>query len=116
MEACCRSFAGWPEILSCLRVLCRVFRISSYRTHLAKSSIKIEGIDLAKLLKEFTAGFAKWRFETLHEVLRQLGPLRRLCEDHIERSHFGGVQDEDDMTAFMKACKTPELWRFIIYA
>jgi hypothetical protein len=86
MELVVKSYPapGWPEILDFLRVLCRIFKNSSYRQHLAKK-IKIPNVDVFQLLRDFSAGFAKWRFETLDHVLSELGALRVICEFDIER-------------------------------
>ena len=63
----------------------------------------------------FTAGFAKWRFETISEVLRQLGLLRAVCEKSgVDRNLFGNVQDEADLNQFVVACQDVKLWRFIV--
>jgi hypothetical protein len=113
MRAACETFPKWPEWLNSLRSLCRILRNASYRKHLAK--MRIDGMNLAKLLKSFSAGFAKWRFETLHDVLKQLAPLRDLCEKHLTRESFDGVQEEDNLQDFLTACKLPDLWRFIVY-
>ena len=116
MEALCRSFPQWPEYLFTLRIFCRIFKVAAYRKHIiAVLATKLPALDLGKLLKEFTASFAKWRFETLFQVLAQLKPLRELCEQHMERGIFNSVQEETDFTEFIKGCKMAHLWRWIVH-
>jgi hypothetical protein len=57
----------------------------------SRKVIKIDNVDLHKLLKEFTAQLAKWRFETFYDCLLQLRPLRDLCQNYIIRSSFAGL-------------------------
>jgi hypothetical protein len=112
MESACKTFAAWPGWLSGIRCLLRIFRNASYRKHIMRT-VRIDGVDLNQLLKEFTASLAKWRFETFFECLRQLAPLSTLCEQFLRREVFDKVQEEGDMTEFMRACKDKSLWVFI---
>ena len=103
------EFAVW---LGWLRSLCRFFRIGSYRSHLIRMlSDHIDG--LATLLRSFSAGFAKWRYETLHHCLESLLKLRVLCEQHLERCLFNEVKDDNELQTVIKACKQPQFWRWI---
>ena len=86
MKNTCTFFPEYPQWLNYLRSLCKFFHNVTYRLHLRRTLRGRAGdLDVDKLLKEFTASFAKWRYETMVEVLRQLGPLRELCESYIVR-------------------------------
>ena len=64
MKSVASKFKDWPEHLSSLRIICKTFRNESYREHV-KSKLKRNLSDEEKkTLKSFTAGFAKWRYET----------------------------------------------------
>eukprot|EP00973_Karenia_brevis_P046375 6430363-Karenia_brevis.AAC.1 len=104
MKEAAHYFPDYPEWLQHLRCLCKFFRNDHYRAHLMKVLRgRCDGLDLDKLLKWFTAGFAKWRYETLVEVLRQLGDLRSLCEEHIVRPLFNSVEDEGELQGVLNA-------------
>jgi hypothetical protein len=111
MEMACKVHEKWPKFLGMLRCLCRVLQNDSYRKHLGQV-LKVPDVSCGKLLRSFTANFAKWRFETLFDVLRQLSPLR-VISGHIKRTNFDGVQSEEEMTSFMQACQHGPLWNFI---
>ena len=105
----------WPQILEQLSLLCSFFRNETWRTHIVSVlSSRIPG--LAKLLKSFTAGVAKWRFEAIVCCLKQLLPLRRLCEGFIREELFANAQDRVSLQGVCNACRDKFLWRFIACA
>ena len=99
-----RSCGRLLLFLSQMQTLCRFFRNESYRRRLI---LKLGGCGLpvSTLLKSFTASFAKWRYETVAECMRQLYLLRELCETFIRRDHFAAVQDEAHLRDVIVACK-----------
>lgn len=112
MESACKTVASWPDKLSKMRCLCRVWRNTSYRKHLSKKAFGGGVENVSKTLENFTAGFAKWRFETIYDVLRQLLGLRLVAEQ-LDRSYFEGVADEGDLRDFLKYCRDAEHWRWM---
>jgi hypothetical protein len=112
MKASATECPNWPDILQQLRYLCQFFRNESYRAHLTKVlSRRIPG--LTRLLANFTATFAKWRYETLANVCRQLNRLRVLCEEHFVEGIFENVQDKSLLDNVIVACRNKGLWKWI---
>ena len=117
MKSTAEAFPDWPMYLKHMRALCKCFRNYSYRKHIAKKlGSRYPEARLDALLRSFTAGFAKWRYETVVEVLRQLLKLRDLCENKLEPELFVGAQDQDEMAAFFQACKAKDFWRWAAVA
>ena len=103
------SYALW---LGHLRSLCRFFRVGSYRSHLVRMvGNQIPG--LADTLKGFTAGFAKWRYETLDDCMMQLLKLRVLCEEHMVRCIFNQVKDIYELDSCLKTCSDRKFWKWM---
>ena len=72
---------------------------------------------MKKLLKSFTAGFAKWRYETVVQVLGQLGRLRQICEQELVanlRTLFSQVADLEELAGVQEACQNVPFWRWVI--
>ena len=67
---------------------------------------------MPRLLASFTAGFAKWRYETECEVLRQLLPLGDLCENKLVPVLFPKVQDQAELDRVFMACRRKGFWRW----
>ena len=103
---------SWPHILEQVSALCQFYRNETWRTHLVvRLSSKIPGLEA--LLKSFTAGVAKWRFETIVETFRQLLLLRRLSQEFVREELFANIQDRNLLQAVVNACRDPFLWSFI---
>ena len=115
MKDHCCHFPCYPQWLGHLRALCAFFRNETFRQHLMRI-VRAPGLNLKKALKTFTAGLAKWRYETLPDALWQLGKLRTLCEQHLRRELFGEVQDEGFLTSVLNACRDKAFWRWVIAA
>ena len=111
MKLVAERSTNWPRRLKHKRALCRFFRIQSYRTHIVR---RLEGRlpDVKSRLKKFRAGFAKWRYETLVDVLRHLNPLRELCQHHFTREMFPRVQEEDLIAGVLEACRDVDFWKW----
>ena len=63
------------------------------------------------ILKHFTASFAKWRYETVFEVLRQLLNYREIS-GLLPPALFAGAQDQEEISAFFRAAKDLPFWRW----
>lgn len=112
MKAVGTAFPLWPPYLAHMRSLCSFFRISEYRRHIAKSLR--DPPELNVLMKSFTAGFAKWRYETIVVVQDQLGALRPLCESYLNPAMFARAKDQVEIKAVFKACKDDKFWRWLV--
>ena len=117
MKALAEEFHMWPVYIKHLRVLCKFFKNDSYRTHIENKLKDFPNINA--LVKSFTAGFAKWRYETVVEVLGQLGKLRQFCEEQLSASLkilFSHVQDAAELEGVHEACKDKPFWRWVVVA
>ena len=65
--------------------------------------------DVGGLLDQFTAPFAKWRYETLCEVLRCWLPLRNIHAEHVRVELFGNPQDVQFVRRIYKHAKDKHL-------
>jgi len=54
---------------------------------------------------EFSAGFLKWRYETIADVVKQLLPLRHMCQTMLRPELFPNVQDRELLKSVCNACK-----------
>jgi hypothetical protein len=114
MKHALHCMSNWPQYLQSCRVLCRFFRVESYRKEIIA---QLKGVypDVVTLLKRFTARLAKWRYETMHTVLAALVPLRRLCQDYLCNvvamlgPHF---KETEHLAEVQTACKWGELCIF----
>ena len=86
MKYCAKLTPEYPQYLEYLRVLCRVWRNLTWREHVVALRPHDHRVD--GLRKPFTAGFAKWRYQTLAVCMEQLRPLREMHED-VFRSRVG---------------------------
>ena len=113
MKTAAEAFTHWPSHLADERSLCKFYKNVTYRRHIVRVLAgRHPEADLPKILKSFTAGFAKWRYETECEVLRQLLPLRDLCESKMDPALFPKVQDQEELDRVFKACRRKEFWRW----
>ena len=87
------------------------FRNPGYRQHIAARLGKARW---GKQLRGFTASFARWRYETVPEVQRQLKRQRQLCEDELNEALFSKAQDQAFIQSVMSACKDKPFWRWLV--
>ena len=111
MKTAAETFPGWPMYLKHERALCKFFKNVTYRQHIVRK-LGHRFPELRADLRGFTAGFAKWRYETEVEVLRQLLKLRDLCENKIDPALFTGAQDQEEIGGVFKACKDAGFWKW----
>ena len=105
------KFPQWPRHLKHERHLCAFFKNVTYRQHIVRKLGP--GVpNLRAQLHSFTAGFAKWRYETEVEVLRQLLKHRDLCENHLDPALFAKAQDQEEMAGVFRACNDKGFWRW----
>ena len=110
MKAIAAKFDAWPVYLESLRALCKFFRNESYRSHIRR---RLHGLpaELKRALKSFTAGFAKWRYETVPEVLTQLVAYRLICAE-LSPELFAHAQDLDLIRKVIRACRDLGFWKW----
>jgi hypothetical protein len=106
------SLDRWPSILARLRSLCEFFKIWEYRSCLRQSVISLGRFDLADILRNFTASFAHWRYETVHLVFTALQKLRNFCENFFDETCLGNVAEAALVANVRDACRDKSLWRF----
>ena len=111
MKRAAEAFPDWPQYLTHERYLCKFYKNVTYRKHIVRS---VGGIfpNLKEDLKSFTAGFAKWRYETEVVVLRQLLKLRRCSESQINPVLFNNAQDQAEILGVFRACKDIRFWKW----
>ena len=109
MKHVANNTVDWPGKLGHMRKLCQFFRNRSYVEHV----IRVLPLDdaLKKKLRHFSAGFAKWRYETVAEVLRQLVGLLEVCA-MLRYEMFAGAQDLEFIRDVLKACADQGFWRW----
>ena len=90
----------------------QVFRSETYRRHL-KRIVRAPELNLKVLHKGFTAGFAKWRYETLVHALGENGKLRALCEGHLCKEYFEKVKHVDTLEKVLEACGDKPFWGWV---
>ena len=95
----------FAEFLKMIKSFTRFLRDRKNRVAIVFWLIRFGKVELAKRLSSFSAGFAKWRYETLAHCFESLNSLRILCESWLEKCVFNNVADEDHMADVMKACK-----------
>ncbi|CAK0900189.1 unnamed protein product [Prorocentrum cordatum] len=112
LKASLEALGEWPDILSTLRAHCRFFRNASYRESLVVW-LKSHGHgDYSKTLKCFSASFAKWRFETVLEVINSLNKVRHICSLFQPRM-LGVLQDAQDFNEIVKHKGNTHFWRWV---
>ena len=109
MKATAEQFPQWPSHLGKMRSMCKVLKNNSYREHIRRRLDWTE--EEGKTLKHFTATFAKWRYETVFEVLRQLLDYRQISA-RLPRELFARAQDQEEINTFFHACKDLPFWRW----
>ena len=117
MKHCAEKESRWPEILTKMRALVRFWQVATYREHVGKMLIRYRpGQVNPKLLRSFTASFAKWRYEAIAHAMWCLNKLRFVCEVCMLRIWFNHVQDQEEMNRVFDACADAFLWRFMAVA
>ena len=114
MKRVAKSYVRWPDVLDGIRHLCRFWRNQSWREWVKRALLPRHptlDVDLA----HFTAGCAKWRFETIVVCLVQLTPLRPLCEHDMCEELFSNAQEKEFIKDFLKACRDKGTWCFIVF-
>ena len=103
----------WQMLLSALRELVQFLRNESYRKHAAQH-LKTLVPSAAKILASFNASFAKWRYETLAQVMETLLAYSDICRmlPRIQDS-FKRLHDPQSFKLVLEACGWPELWAFL---
>jgi len=110
MKGAAENMPEWPSFLTNMRSLCKFYKNSTYRSHIRRKLELRE--DVNKSLLSFTAGFAKWRYETVYEVLRQLLGVREVSEMPLPRELVARAQDQEDLSKVMAACRDRPFWRW----
>ena len=87
MKTIGKSNEHWPNILEATRDLCSFYRLGGWREHLKLMLRPQNTFDLAPL-KSFSAGFAKWRYETITVVFESLVRLRHISQNGVKRELF----------------------------
>jgi len=64
------------------------------------------------MMKSFTAGFTKWRFETIIFVVRSLLVVRAVARE-LKEEMFGDVQDRVLLQSTINACRDEKLWNWM---
>ena len=113
MKSTANRLDSWPLYLRHLRELCRFFRNDSYRQHIRRRLRTLPAHLKVLLKKAFTAGFAKWRYETLAEALRQIGNLIEVCR-LLSPELFAGAQDEEQIARVMEACRGTKFLKWVV--
>ena len=101
----------WPTYLGHMRTLVSVWRNGTWRDHIVSSFRGDPRIQSLK--KTFTATFAKWRYETLAEVMSQLLQLRRFHEECFSPELFPHSQDAALLEGALVASRARPFWRWM---
>jgi hypothetical protein len=103
MKDTAEKFPQWPSFLGMMRSMVKFYKNTSYREHIRRRLVWTAEED--KTLKHFTASFAKWRYETVFEVLRQLLDYRQISA-LVPRELFARAQDQEETSAFFARART----------
>ena len=113
MKKVSQNFPMWPRYLAIMRSLCKFLRNHTYRAHFIRKLQSIScPLDVSTLLKSFSAGFAKWRYETVFTVLSQLVPLETLFMVYMAKEMFSKFQDEAEFARVMSGAKDKPFWKW----
>lgn len=111
MKTVAEKFPSWPSSLGKMRALCKFYKNNTYRQHIRRK-MAFDEPALDSSLKSFTAGFAKWRYETVYEVERQLLRVRAVSA-HLSPALFAHAQDQAEISSVFNACKDLAFWRWL---
>jgi len=110
MRFTAQSCPSWPDILTGLREQVEFWRNESWRKHV-QNSARLRGVPDAGL-KSFRASFAKWRYETIAAVTKELARVRVYAENVVEVELFQHAQDREKVTKAIGRCKDKKLQIF----
>ena len=106
MRNACEAVESWTRFLAEMRSLMKSFRNEYYRDAI-QVNFRTSGQDADAPFRSFTAGFAKWRNETISEVVCQLAPLTSFVQQG-----FLGAFHRTKPEGWDEACKDVVLWVF----
>ena len=101
----------WKPTLAKLRELIEFLRNVEYRDT-CRYWLEERGTVCQLLLGFDCAGFAKWRYETLHDVFTALVKYRHFCEKLFDIEMFSRVSTKP--LEFAKLCLDAHLWRSFV--
>ena len=101
----------WPHVLAHKRALCKFYKNISYRRHIRRTLKTRLSPEADRSLIHFTASFAKWRYETIYEVQRQLIDVREVSKE-LRPELFSKPQDAEEWSRVIAACRDEPFWRF----
>jgi hypothetical protein len=104
----------WPKLLDAIRALCRFFRNGSWRDDIIKQ-LAVVYAEAGRMLKNFSARIAKWRYETIFQAMKQLLGLRELCQRHLRNLNgmFPTFADREFLQQAAAAINWDDLWVFM---
>ena len=113
MSKFCKRWGKWPEALASLRCVCTWLRNDTHREHvLRKLPRDIVDNRVRKQYRSFKPSFAKWRYETIHDVFLEL-LIRLPTLLLIQAAWFPNPQDKEELKNFLAAIAWKELWVFV---
>ena len=114
MKAMAVDSPNWHIVVVQLRSLCKFLRNPTWRKNVVRC-LRGRGLNL-EVWDDFTATLAKWRFETMDDVLEQLAPFRPYFEEHLQMFMFENAQNRAEIQSAMDTGRDKYLWDFIQYA
>ena len=104
---------SYARRLAQLQDICTIFKIEDYRVA-CRISLRGKGPDaIMDYLMVFKAPFAKWRYETLKDVVKQVSGRRAFYENCFERAMLGAVEDCALFVSVEHLCKDREFWVWV---
>ena len=113
MKGVAEGMPQWPSSLEQMRHLVKFYKNNTHRNHIRRKLKSRLRPEVDKQLIHFTAGFAKWRYETIYECLRQLLDVREVSELPLPSELFPNPQDAVEVTNVMAACRDRPFWRWV---
>ena len=113
MKAIAYQVAEWPTWLDKWRGLVTFWRNETYVKHV-RTMLHRSGdtsVDV-RTVRRLNVSFAKWRYETIAAVSRELSSVRPVCQDAVRQEWFNNMQDREFLKKFVDACADDTLWRF----
>ena len=110
MRMAAESVQHWPIILSAVRVMVNFLRVTAWRRVCQGELLKLRKRDMSEQLERFSANLAKWRYETYHDVFRDLGKLSSFCQEYLSnriRAWFSQFEDKTLLSSVEYACNWP---------
>jgi len=103
----------WPMVLDRMRACCKFYKNNTWRQHVVKGVLRSHPDYDVRVLKSFSADFAKWRYETVYTVTHALSPLKQVSTEFVCREWFANPQDRAVIDEFFKACEHKEFWEYV---